>query len=359
MGLRLVGAAAALLACSVVPGTAAAAPGESGYLERLSATYRVSADGTIDVTETIDYRFSNPGTDQLTRRYRTRAPYVPDDSRDQVWEYTGFTASSPTGADARVAITEVDPHQQETGDDYYDSRESEVRVEFPQSRKSVTTARYVLSYRIRGALHAGALDRWTVARARPDRIEHAEVRVTAPGGAVRAACTGGSDDGCEARTLPDGSGLFVADILQGFDGMTISAEFGGEVTGDPILASAPSAFDKVGTGGVVRLSLAGLLLLVPLPAWFLTRHRGPRRLTGCGTRILVAVACLGVAAAAGLVAGRLVLAAGGPDGDIGWLVYGFGYGLLVTVVWFAWLCWQSGALVSEPVTFSPTSRPSG
>ncbi|MBB5835620.1 DUF2207 domain-containing protein [Kribbella italica] len=194
-------------------------PGGSGIV-RLTADYKVRADGVLEVVETIDYAYERNGH-RLDRALQVRRPADTGNlltgsaqrGRDRVWKITGITATDATGAAVAVDVSERDPLLPPyTGGsvDGWDSRLADLRVKIGPDLPSVDASpgvaerprstTFVLRYQVRGALERVGHDyelNW------PDRHRVAsgdesdeldaptpEIRLEVPGELVTAGCAG-------------------------------------------------------------------------------------------------------------------------------------------------------------------------
>lgn len=364
--MRIVAATVAVLVGAIVLGPvppASAGPDPVDHIKLLSIRYAVARDGTIDVTETIDYIFrADNHTGRLSREYPSRERSRTDSGKDQVWQYTDFAASSPTGAATELTVGET-YLDAEYGDSSVPTRVARMRVRFPYYDGPDRIERYVLTYRLRGALRPDGLRAWPVAHLEPTLTERTEVVVTAPGGVRAPACETGDRHPCTATLGPGGEARFTAGRLE-YDKLLVTfthAAVSGPGVG-PILVDPPAPRrPHVGVAGALAGAGAVALLLVPLIWWGVARAiRGMRRggaltaaarparparpaRTGLG-RIVVALACALVGVAAGFAGGILVLIFTAElfGSGLAGAVLGMAVGPLFTVVVLVWLFARTG-----------------
>ncbi|MEV6737500.1 DUF2207 domain-containing protein [Streptomyces sp. NPDC051104] len=227
-----------------------------GNVERVTTMWvgaEVAADGSIRVTEVIDYDFGHPDT---TRHgiYRD----LPDLMDDQ--EY------------AKVAAT-MDGHRVpwefDVGD-YYEApdgqREIATRIKVGDPGGSVTGVhRYRLQYTLTDVVKKGRIAWDAVGTGwRVDR-SNVQIHVVAPYELTGTRCvrgTNGSQDPCTARK--DGSGRLdvTLDRLKGHEGVTLYATGGRKLTGATPALPAPPSGKAVGTtvGSPWRVALLAFAL---------------------------------------------------------------------------------------------------
>jgi hypothetical protein len=89
-----------VLAALVVLGWAGPAQAESGdAVTHFAIDYLVSPDGTIDVTERIDYQFASSGRHGIYRDLVTRQPFGDGSDRDVRYGVSNLRVTSPDAPD--------------------------------------------------------------------------------------------------------------------------------------------------------------------------------------------------------------------------------------------------------------------
>lgn len=228
----------------------------TGNAERVTTLWvgaEVRTDGSMRVTEVIDYDFGSPDT---TRHgiYRD----IPDLSEDT----------------AKVAVT-MDGHRVpwefDVGD-YYQKpdgqRELAERIKVGDPDGSVTGLhRYRVQYTLTDVVKRGKIawdavgTGWQVDRANVD------IHVVAPYRLTPTRCvhgSNGSEDPCTARATGPGGIDIALDRLTGHEGVTLYATNGAELTGGgPALPAAPSGA-AVGTSAHGSFWLASLAFVLTL-----------------------------------------------------------------------------------------------
>ncbi|MGC4942029.1 DUF2207 domain-containing protein [Kribbella sp. DT2] len=240
-----------------------AAPGPATeQVESLAIAYRVDRDGTVQVTETIVYRFGESSDRHgIYRDLLVREPY--GDDHDQRYDVSDVKVTSPTGADTTVEQEDVLLGGHRT-------KALRLRIGAPEKTVTSETATYVLSYRLRGAIryfadHAelywNATGRGWIAP-----LQKVEVTVEVPGGVPRATCYAGklgSTTPCERANLANGKATYTHGTLPTGEQLTIAAWINpGELReGAPFIESAAGPTST----GLLEV-LGGLVALVLLVA---------------------------------------------------------------------------------------------
>ncbi|MEO7588637.1 MAG: DUF2207 domain-containing protein [Arachnia sp.] len=215
-GLKPVGAVIVVLTLlaglvlALVPATAQAA---QDSIPRLQVTYDVQADGTLQVTQRIDYRFSSSGRHGIDFRIASRERWENDPSKDVVHDISRITVDSPSGAPA--TFTREDVRRGSVGS-------VDLRIGDPAQTIQGLEATYEISYEIRGALRSfNDVPQlfWDVNGGDDPAIGEFSIRVSAPGGVQRARCLVGQlscavdvADGVallSGRDVPTGANLSV------------------------------------------------------------------------------------------------------------------------------------------------------
>lgn len=203
---------------AVAAAPAAVATGEA--IERFDAVYVLDASGNMDVTETIRWRFPQ-GAERhgIKRNIIVRMGYNDSTTQYRYFPMTQVRASSPTGANADVSVTEF-------------GAANVIRIGSPN--ETVTgTQTYVLKYRLGGVMNPLTDQSSTVelyynvfSASEQTLRENVSVTVTGPAGSTRAQCYRGETKSTQLCSATAGkSTLFTATQLGAGDAMTILGEF--------------------------------------------------------------------------------------------------------------------------------------
>ncbi|MGC5168156.1 DUF2207 domain-containing protein [Luteimicrobium sp. DT211] len=187
-------------------------------IDSFDADYTVGADGSLDVTETIVYRFGVDANQHgIIRSLVSREPW--STWRDRTYGVDVLGVTSPSGADATV-------HRSTTGAERL--RTTDLRIGSKDERVRTPTATYVLRYRVDGALlQRDGHDElsWDVTGNMSSALHRAvDVTVHLPADATAARCWAGepgSTDPCEDATSSGRTATFHAADLDGGAGLTI------------------------------------------------------------------------------------------------------------------------------------------
>jgi uncharacterized membrane protein len=272
-GTRAAAVVALAVAVVLAPPGAGAQAEASERIERYSVEMAVQEDGTLAVTETIDYQFGAEPHHGIYRDIPVRERY--DDERDRRYPIDGVAVSSPTGAPAQTRVSD------EGGT---------LRIRIGSPDETVTGAHtYVISYRVHGALNAFD-DRdelyWDAVGTYWDvPVRSAHVVVTAPAAVTRVACFSGwegTDEPCPDARLSDGQASFSAVDLGSNEGLTVVAALpkGAVAEPEPILEDRDpggDAFDAnwiAGLGAALSTGVAGTAI------WQVLRRGRDERWTG-------------------------------------------------------------------------------
>jgi len=278
-GGAVAGLVLAAAPASAASGVAWAATGES--IPSYQAAVTVDPDGTMHVKETIRYTFAGGDHHGIDRYLVDQLPIDGDDAHVRAYPISDESASSPTGANAHVDVTQEGARE---------------RIRIGSASETVSgTQTYVISYTVKGAFNrftspqtdaSGTTtpahdelywnitgDEWTVP------IQSATVTVTAPKPAADARCyrgVRGSTDTCSATTGPPSR--FTTTSLVPGQGMSILLAYPVGTVSDvaPILEDAP----KSGLAQLTQVSpysvggSAALLALIVGAMVALVRRRG-------------------------------------------------------------------------------------
>ncbi|TCC37537.1 DUF2207 domain-containing protein [Kribbella speibonae] len=259
---------------AVPAGAATTAYGDE--IESFTIAYTVSEDGVLHVTETIDYTFAESGRHGIYRDLVIREPYADDQSKDQKYEVSNILVSSPTAPDRFTKETAK----------YNLDRDQTLRIKIGSKDQTIwgTSAKYVISYDVRGALRHFADHSelyWDATGSAWDaHINKVTVSVQVPQGVQQVECysgKAGSTSSCEKKSLAGGIGLFTGSKLVRGEQLTIVAGIkAGAVRNDtPIVVDPPNWLER---SGLSWLALAGSVLatVAGVAAAFLFHRRGPR-----------------------------------------------------------------------------------
>lgn len=258
---------------------------ESGDgIDRYDIGYQVQPDGTVDVTETIEYRFSGGGRHGIYRKFLTREKW--DESQDATYRISDFAVESPTGAS-------TDFTQKGTGSG--STRYQQFQIGSSSSMVD-STETYVLHYTVGGAMRtSGEYDElyWDATGYEWDaEISNVSVTAQVPGGAKEVACFSGpprSKDSCTTARLDGDRAVFGQDSLAEGAGVSIGVKIAsGQVSDNaPHLVPSGDAEDaadqaaqkeKDRKAAITSGALTGVAaLLAPLAGWgILKRNRDDR-----------------------------------------------------------------------------------
>ncbi len=241
------------LASAVVlgsPAPASAAAGD-GYTESYDVTLVVDPDGTLQVTERIDFVFTD-SSHGIERYVPDR--YAVDDTYDRVMTIENVQVTSPSGAPTDTLV-------EQQGDVLY------IRVGDPDRLISGAQS-YLVSYSVQGALNAfddhdelywdAIGDGWD------SSINLASVRVEAPAITDGLCFAGsfGSTNVCEQSTVRDRVALFAQSSMPPYTALTVAISMPkGAVTVPPPVLEERWSLQRAFTADIPHLSIAGLLLL--------------------------------------------------------------------------------------------------
>ncbi|WP_153504852.1 DUF2207 domain-containing protein [Cumulibacter manganitolerans] len=268
--LRRAGSAIGLLLAMVVLAiVGAASPARAEYGDHITSygiDYVIDADGTVHVTETIDYVFAGSGRHGIYRDLLTRVKY--DDTQDRVYEISNLEITSPTGASTETTRTEKYSHDRRTKYDSYRIGSASATVGAQET--------YVLKYDVAGALNAqqdaDTEFYWNATGNQWDaQINKVDVTVRVPGGATQVACWAGAQgtsDPCDqANTASDGTASFTQSTVSSGEQWGLTIDVGidpAKVSAEKILEDRPTFLNQngftpvnAGIGAVVVAAIAG------------------------------------------------------------------------------------------------------
>ncbi|TCC47416.1 DUF2207 domain-containing protein [Kribbella capetownensis] len=273
-----------LVATLALAGFALPASAEVGdRVTRMAIDYTVTADGVLQVTETIDYHFGDTDRHGIYRDLVIREPFADDKSKDQRYDVSNVKVSSPTAPDSfETATMEMNGR-----------RDRVLRIKIGSSSETVPgwDATYKISYEVRGALrhfddHSELF--WDATGSAWDAsLDRADVTVTVPQGVQRVNCfvgPPGSTDSCESKTISSGKAVFgqEVDVVRGEQLTIVAAIKAGAVRNDtPIVVDPPGLLERFRLN-VPMIVAAGLVSLALIVATQLHTKRGGRDLRYAG-----------------------------------------------------------------------------
>lgn len=249
--------------------TAVAADGDR--VDSFRIEYRVAPDGVLHVTERIVYRFGSPGRHGIYRDLLVREPYVEDTSKDQRYDVSRITVSSPSADSSVIKQEDIDVN----GDRR--TKVLRLRIGSPDRTVAGPTATYEIKYEVRGGLRhfADHSELYWDATGSGWEAELHDVGVVteAPGGVTNAACFAGppgSRSPCATASVDDGRGTFHQPVIRRGEELTVvAAILPGQVPNDlPLIepAAPPPTSDSggalIGIAVVVGVISLGSLLMV-------------------------------------------------------------------------------------------------
>ncbi|GAB3953819.1 hypothetical protein GCM10029976_094750 [Kribbella albertanoniae] len=274
---------------------------------RLSADYNLKADGTLEVTETIDYNYGHLGY-PLARVIQVRRPATDDlgasvktPGTDRIWKVFDVTATDSSGAKVAVDLREMDPllpPLTPTGIDGWNSRLSDLHIKVGDSLPYVTVhagdkpvtrmARFVVRYKVRGALEraSGGYElNWPDRRrlASGEQLDYigvpvVDTRLATPSDPISPSCAGYRDapgdwavTPCAATTKTARETIFT-NAQQG-SSMTVVAGLPGDgfADGAALYDDSPAP-----VSAWIRRILVGALLVAALVVIAIWRRRAVR-----------------------------------------------------------------------------------
>ncbi|MBX3088342.1 MAG: DUF2207 domain-containing protein [Cryobacterium sp.] len=236
----------AISALALIPLTACATGPET--IDSFDIKYTIDRDGTVHVTETIQYDFAGSDGKHGIDRFLALRFQTDTEGTDRVYKVENVETSSPTGASALNSQTLGNALQIRIGN-------ANAHVSGRQT--------YVIKYDVLGALNriprpgGGAIDEfyWNATGSYWDpTIEKTTVTVTGPAKVDSADCYAGYDgtlDSCSSATSSGDSATFTQTALLSRQGLTIRVSWpdGTFSNTDPILEpSLPAYYEPIITG---------------------------------------------------------------------------------------------------------------
>lgn len=226
-----------LIACLVLMSIGWALPAhaqEEDIVRSLDVTYDVQADGTIDVTYTLDWDFGTTGRRGIELGIVTSEVWDQDPMKEAVYDITDLNVTSPTGVP-----TDIQTYENSI------SGTLDVRVGDPDQTLDVDRAIYEITYTLGGALRT--FDGypqlyWDVTSSDYPVVENFSVTVNAPSEIPRARCLVGSDE-CDAVVEGTRAVLSGGDAER-YQIITVVAEFEPEsvANAEPVLRDRELSF---------------------------------------------------------------------------------------------------------------------
>ena len=247
-------------------GTAWAAAGDD-QIDSFDIDYTMTPAGVLQVRETIIYRFGeDSGRHGIERYYITREPY--DQTQDAVYEISDITVQTEPGVSNQFS---------QRTDDAKGGREEQLRVRIgdPDETIDTPTARYVISYDVKGAMRTfSGYDEffWDATGFEwKATIKQLTIDAKVPGGAQEVSCfqgPPGSKQTCPTdRIDADKSASFGATDISPGDGVSIGVKIkSGLVTDNtPILVPDGSQLSPAARIGLIVYGVAAALSVIASP----------------------------------------------------------------------------------------------
>lgn len=232
--------------------------------------YVVNADGTVDATENLVYRFgSTSGRHGIQRFLTVRESW--DDKQDAVYDISNITVSS-TNASAK--FTTMDDDQ---------GRDAFLVIRVGDANRVITsaTASYTIRYRIGGALRSSsdyAEFYWDALSGETKQVSQAKVTVTAAGGVQQANCYAGpaqSTTPCTSAKVTNGIATYTQDGKPATWLFTVGAKLDKSKVANAtphLVTRADAAEQLIKLGGLGAGALS--LVLAPLAGLAYWRRHG-------------------------------------------------------------------------------------
>lgn len=255
------------------------ASADSGdVVNRMQIDYTVTADGVLQVTETIDYGFGRAGRRGIYRDLVTREPWADDPGKDQKYEISDISVTSPTpGVSAKFT---------EETTEYNRGRDQSLRIKIGSADQTVPgrSATYVIRYDVRGALrhfpdHSELF--WDATGSGWDAVlRQVDATVTVPDGVQQVECyagLAGSTTRCDSKSIVAGQGRFAqADLQRGSQLTVVAGIRAGVVSNDtPIVVDPPGVLQRNGLS-LPAVVLSALVTLAAIAGTVLYAKNGNR-----------------------------------------------------------------------------------
>lgn len=261
-------------------GSAAITPAhaDSGdSIDAFKVGYVVTSAGVVHVKETITYKFASSGRHGIYRNLVVREPYVDNKSQDQLYQVSNVDVSSTTPGVSSIFT------QKTISADRGRSENIQLQIGSANSTLNVTTATYVISYDVRGALrhftdHSEFYWDVTGSGWKVDSINNTSATVQVPGRVNQVTCFAGttSKSSCtSANTGSDGVATYTQSSLARGQELTIDAGIAaGAVANDaPVLADPPNFLKRNGVAAPAVVT-SGVFTVLAAAGAFLYHRRG-------------------------------------------------------------------------------------
>lgn len=265
-----------LLGSVVLASPAAAADASDDEVRSLDVDLTIESSGAVLVTETYEWDFGDREGRGFARDLVTA---VEHDDGYRRYEYSDFSASSPSGAPAELEVL-----------DHGASLEVQVAADEDSDERVSGVQTYVVSYRIDGALNAvrdeaGVPDAdelyWNITGDDHVHMDVVDVTVEGPVAATAVRCTQASDGTtCDELSEPEQVVTARGTNIEDGDNLTLAVAYPAgtfDVT-DPILLTeeeyADLTDDSLGGAAVAGLTTGvAALVLLPVGGVLLTVRR--------------------------------------------------------------------------------------
>lgn len=274
-----------------VSGASVARAESADVFDRFDLVANVTADGIVEVTETITLRFgSSSGRHGLERTLITREP--DGEEFDVVYRVTDVAVTSEAGVSSRLDLSDQQAEEDSARTTYL-----RIRVGDPDETITADSATYVLTYRVAGLLRSsGGYDElyWDLTGSSMPPIRAATARITVPGGAQNVFCsvaTPGSYGACaSAEAGKDGIAEFAAQNIRKGQLLTVSVQIKpGLLTNNTPIRVENADLENRRLGAYAFGGSVAAAALVPFIGWFYLRRRSSdRRFDGLPPGVLPA-----------------------------------------------------------------------
>jgi hypothetical protein len=243
--VRVLLAVLAALALTLGFTAAGAQAAEGERIVSFTADYDLASDGSVGVTETIDWQFGSGEHHGIKRNITVRQGVSSPPDKLRLYEMSGVEASSPTGANADVNVSEV-------------GADNVIRIGSPNEPfEGAQRQTYVIKYRLAHVAN-GFPDHaelyWNVTGGGFDiPLDSVQATVHGPAAVTDALCFKGADrsaDPCQASAGQ--SATFSATGLGPHEQMTIVASFPASAITD----TTPDLRDGTGFSGDTGSSMS-------------------------------------------------------------------------------------------------------